>query len=162
MSERTARLDELLREEISRVLTRDVDDPRIGFVTITRVDVTADLRHATLWVSVIGQPDERRTALRALQGAMPFVRGRLGGLRLKRIPEFQVRADDSAERGTRVLELLHDLEAGTKPDLPPMAETLPTPLALRGRPEPPTRRARTTSSVAKGSPRSPRRSREHR
>lgn len=163
MSERTARLDELLREEISRVLARDVDDPRIGFVTITRVDVTADLRHATLWVSVIGQPAERRIALRALQGAMPFVRGRLGSLRLKRIPEFQVRADDSAERGTRVLELLHDLEQGAEPERPPASETLPTPLALRGRPEPSPRRARTTAgSSPAASPRPVRHARERR
>ncbi|TAM63565.1 MAG: 30S ribosome-binding factor RbfA, partial [Chloroflexota bacterium] len=94
MSERTVRVEELLREEISRILARDVDDPRIGFLTITRVEVTPDLRHGTLWASVIGQPAERRTALRALQGAMPFVRGRLGVLRLKRIPELLVREDD--------------------------------------------------------------------
>ncbi|MGH2466604.1 MAG: 30S ribosome-binding factor RbfA [Candidatus Limnocylindrales bacterium] len=142
MSERSVRVEELLREEISRILARDVDDPRIGFLTITRIEVTPDLRHGTLWASIIGQPAERRTTLRALQGAMPFVRGRLGVLRLKRIPELVVRADDSAERGTRVLELLHDLETGTEPPDRPAAETLPTPLALRGRPEPPVRRLR--------------------
>lgn len=140
-SERSLRLDELLRQEISAILTRDVDDPRIGFLTVTRVEVTPDLRHATLWASVIGQPSERRQALRALEGAMPFVRGRLGRLRLRRIPQFTVRADESAVEGTRVLELLHDLEVGAVPAAPPPAETLPTPLALHGRPEPPRRRS---------------------
>ena len=127
MSERTARLDELLREEISDIVRREVDDPRIGFVTITDVEVAPDLRHASVWVSVIGTTDERKQALRALSHAMPFVRGRLGRLRLKRIPELHVKEDDSAERGTRVLKILDDLEQGGEGDVAPIEETLPTP-----------------------------------
>jgi ribosome-binding factor A len=126
VSERTARLDELLREEISEVVRREVDDPRIGFVTITDVEVAPDLRNANVWVSVIGTPAERRQALRALGGAMPFVRGRLGRLRLKRIPELHIREDQTAERGTRVMRILDDLERGGAGDVEP-AETLPTP-----------------------------------
>jgi ribosome-binding factor A len=128
MSERTARLDELLREEISEVVRREVDDPRIGFVTITDVEVSPDLRHANVWVSVIGSADERKQTLRALSHAMPFVRGRLGKLRLKRIPELHVKEDDSAERGTRVLAILDDLEQGGEGDVPELEETLPTPI----------------------------------
>ena len=127
MSERTARLDELLREEISAVVTREVDDPRIGFVTITDVEVSPDLRHANVWVSIIGEPEQRRQSLRALGGAMPFVRRRLGRLRLKRIPELHVREDRTAERGTRVLRILDDIESGREPDDGPTSETLPTP-----------------------------------
>jgi ribosome-binding factor A len=127
VSERTARLDTLLREEISAILRRDVDDPRIGFVTITDVEVSADLRHATVWVSVIGTPDDRRASLRALTHAMPFVRRRLGELRLKRIPELLVKQDDTAERGTRVLRILEALERGGAPEEGPISETLPTP-----------------------------------
>jgi hypothetical protein len=74
------------------------------------VDVTSDLRHATVWVSVIGSQEERRASLRALERAMPFVRHHLGPLRLKRIPELHLREDDSAVRGTRVLQLLEHLE----------------------------------------------------
>lgn len=130
MSERTARLDELLREEISSIIQRDVHDPRVGFVTITSVDVARDLGHATVWVSHIGTPEERRDALRALGRAMPFVRARLGVLRLKKIPELHLREDETAVRGTRVLELLHAIEAGSDPaDVGPV-ETLPTPLGL--------------------------------
>jgi ribosome-binding factor A len=128
MSERTARLDELLREEISAIITRDVHDPRVGFVTITSVDVTRDLSHATVWVSLIGQPDERTDALRALGRAMPFVRARLGVLRLRKIPELHLRLDDTAERGTRVLDILHALEEGLEPGIAASAETLPTPI----------------------------------
>lgn len=129
MSERTARLDELLREEISSVIRREVDDPRIGFVTITDVEVSPDLRHASVWVSVIGAADDRRQTLRALSRAMPFVRQRLGKLRLKRIPELHVKEDQTAERGTRVLRILDDLEHGGAGELVEPTETLPTPSA---------------------------------
>jgi ribosome-binding factor A len=130
MSQRTERIDELLRQEIGEILAREVGDPRIGFVTITSVETAPDLRHARLWVSVIGQAGERDATLAALSRAMPFVRRELGArLRLRRIPEFHVRLDDSAERGTRVLQLLHELEEGHVPDEPaPVGESLPTPV----------------------------------
>ena len=129
MSQRTDRVDELLREEISSIVTRDVADPRIGFATITRVETTPDLRHARVWVSVIGQPGERDTTIAALRRAMPFVRHELGkSLRIKRIPDLHVELDDTAERGTRVLRLLDELERGPGPeDDLPLGETLPTP-----------------------------------
>jgi ribosome-binding factor A len=127
MTERTARLDELLQQEISRILLREVQDPRIGFVTVTRVEVAPDLRHARVWVSIIGQPEERRQTFRALGRAMPFVRRELGVLRLKRIPELHLHLDDSFERGTRVMHILDELEAGREPALPDLGETLPTP-----------------------------------
>ncbi len=131
VSARTDRVDELLREEISSILARNVQDPRIGFVTITDVDVSPDLRHATVWVSTIGQPEERRETIRALAHAMPYVRRQLGVLRLRRIPELHVKADDSIERGTRVLQILNELEEGADPQPPSISETLPTP--VRGR-----------------------------
>lgn len=127
VSQRTARLDELLREEISAIVTREVDDPRVGFVTITDVEVSQDLRHANVWVSIIGEPDHRRQAMRALGGAMPFVRRRLGKLRLKYIPELHLREDRTTERGTRILRILDDLESGREPTDAPLTETLPTP-----------------------------------
>lgn len=130
MTERTARLDELLREEISSILGR-AHDPGIGFVTVTSVDVAPDLRHATVWVSMIGQPDERRETLRALGRAMPFVRRELRVLRLRRIPELHVKLDDTVERGSRVLEVLRDLEEGREPRTEPVAEPLPTPRPRR-------------------------------
>ncbi len=127
MTERTVRLDELLLQEISRIIVRDIHDPRVGFVTVTKVDVTPDLRHARVWVSIIGQPEERTTAFRALGRAMPFVRHQLGDLRLKRVPELHLLLDDSIERGTRVMQILDDLEAGREPRELTPGETLPTP-----------------------------------
>ena len=130
MSQRTARVDELLREEISAILQREVDDPRIGFLTITDVEVSPDLSHANVWVSVIGSADEKKLTLRALSHAMPFVRQRLGKLRLKRIPALHVKEDDTAARGTRVLQILDDLEAGGEGAVPEIPETLPSPLGF--------------------------------
>jgi ribosome-binding factor A len=132
MTQRTDRVDELLRQEMTSIITRDVDDPRIGFATITDVQTAPDLRHARVLVSVIGQPAERRATLAALGHAMPFVRHELGKrLRLKRIPEFHLELDDTVERGTRILHLLDELEAGRAPDAPtPDTETLPTPRPL--------------------------------
>ena len=127
MTERTARVDQLLQEEISRIVAREVQDPRIGFATVTRVETSPDLRHAKVWVSIIGQPDERRTTFRALARAMPFVRHELGTLRLRRIPELHLELDDSLERGTRLLQILDDLEAGREPAPATPGETLPSP-----------------------------------
>jgi ribosome-binding factor A len=135
MTQRTERVDELLRQEIGQILTRDVADPRIGFATVTDVETSPDLRHARVWVSVIGQKADREATIRALEGAMPFVRRELGTrLRIKRIPEFHVRVDDSAERGTRVLHLLAELETGVTPEVAPEGESLPTPVARMPRP----------------------------
>lgn len=127
MTQRTARLDELLREEISSILQREVDDPRIGFVTITEVDVTPDLRHANVWVSLIEEGRDRREQLRALAGALPFVRRQLGRLRLKRIPELHLKEDRSAERGTRVMRILEDIEQGRAVPDAPAGQPLPKP-----------------------------------
>jgi ribosome-binding factor A len=130
VSQRTDRVDELLRQEIGAIVAREVADPRIGFATITRVETTSDLRHAKVWVSVIGQPAERTATIAALGRAMPFVRHELGkSLRIRRIPDLHVILDDTAERGTRVLQLLNELEAGlpVSDDLP-LGETLPTPV----------------------------------
>lgn len=130
MSQRTERVDQLLREEIGRLITEEVADPRVGFATITDVETTPDLRHARVWVSVIGQPEERTATIAALRRAMPFVRHELGKtLRIKRIPDLHVELDDTAERGTRVLRLLQELEEGHAPETDlPLGETLPTPV----------------------------------
>jgi ribosome-binding factor A len=129
MTQRTDRIDELLRQEIGAIIAREISDPRVGFATVTGVETAPDLRHAKVWVSVIGQEADRRATLAALGRAMPFVRHELGKrLRLKRIPEFHLELDDTLERGTRVLQLLNELEAGNVPDEPtPEGESLPTP-----------------------------------
>ena len=128
MTARTDRLDAQLREEIGQILAREVADPRIGFVTVTAVETAPDLSHARVWVSVIGTPEERTATIRALRGAMTFVRRELGGrLALRRIPVLHVRLDDAAERGTRLMRLIDKLESGTYEPDEPALEPLPTP-----------------------------------
>ena len=131
MSQRTDRVDELLRQEIGSIITREIADPRVGFATITKVETDRELRHAKVWVSVIGQPKERTATIAALTHAMPFVRHQLGDrLRIKRIPMLHVQVDDTAERGTRILQLIDELSAGHIPDSEPVkGESLPTPVA---------------------------------
>jgi ribosome-binding factor A len=129
MSQRTDRVDELLREELGTLLAKELSDPRIGFATITDVETSPDLRHARVWVSVIGGKADRDETLRALQRSAGYLRHELGQrLRIRRIPELHMRLDDSAERGTRVLHLLNELEAGADPEsITPLDESLPTP-----------------------------------
>jgi ribosome-binding factor A len=135
MSQRIDRVDELLRQEIGRILAKDVQDPHVGFATVTDVETTPDLRHARVWVSVIGDADRRAETLAALERATGYVRHELGTrLRLRRIPSLHVALDDSAERGTRVLRILEELEqghdaAGAALVDAPQGESLPTPVA---------------------------------
>jgi ribosome-binding factor A len=132
MTQRTDRIDELLRQEIGQALEREVTDPRIGFVTVTKVETVPDLSRARVWVSIIGSPDERKATLNALRGAMPFIRHGLGKkLTLRRVPELDVKIDETIERGTRVLQILNELNAGQTPEAAPPAagESLPTPVA---------------------------------
>src|SRR5512140_231357 len=135
MSQRTDRIDELLRQEIGAILAREVADPRIGFATVTDVETSRDLSHAKVWVSVIGDPAQRRETLDALDRAMGFVRRELGvRLRLRRIPALHVELDASMEHGTRVLQILDELERGDAPRAAliadaPVKESLPTPVA---------------------------------
>ena len=136
MSERTRRVDHLLQEEISAIVQREVHDPRVGFVTVTSVETTSDLQHALVYVSVIGDERQRKASLEALGRAMPFVRHNLGKLRLRRVPQLHLREDDSAQRSTRVMQLLEQVEAeleGTGEHVDePIAEVpdLPTPTSL--------------------------------
>ena len=106
---------------------------------MTDVETTPDLRHARVWVSVIGGAPERAETLAALERAMGFVRHELGvRLRIKRIPALHVSLDDSAARGTRVLRIIEELgqghdSAGEALADAPRAETLPTPVPRRHR-----------------------------
>lgn len=131
MTQRTERIDELLRQEISQALEREVSDPRIGFVTVTKVETVPDLSRARVWVSIIGTADERKQTLVALRGAMPYIRHGLNSkVKLRRIPDLDVKLDDTMERGTRVLQILNELSAGGTPDADAggSGELLPTPV----------------------------------
>ena len=119
MTPRTDRIDHARSSvrETGQALEREVSDPRIGFVTVTDVETAADLSRAKVWVSIIGSADERKQTLTALRKAMPFIRHGLNSkIRLRRIPELDVRLDHPMERGTRVPRSLSELEDGRSPD----------------------------------------------
>jgi ribosome-binding factor A len=112
MSQRTDRLDSQIRQELMTLLQREMEDPRIGFATITRVETARDLGSAKVWVSVLGTPAEQQSALKALTDAAPWLRRQLGErLTVRHIPQLNIRHDDSIEAGDRVLRMLKELEA---------------------------------------------------
>lgn len=117
MSHRIERVNNLIRQEISELLQRQVKDPRLGnFVVVTEVATSADLRYAKVFVSSISDGVEKQDALDALASAPSFFRSELGKrLRLRRIPELSFHWDDSIERGTRLLQLIDEVNTDNLP-----------------------------------------------
>lgn len=112
MSRRTDRVNELMREQISELLLREVKDPRIsqGLVSITQVEVSPDLRRATVFVSHLGTDDERKEALIGLEKAKAFLHRELSQrLDMRHVPDLFFRFDPSIERGARLAELIHEV-----------------------------------------------------
>ena len=104
---RMRRVDEAMREVLSDALTKDVKDPRVGFVTITDVKTSPDLRHARVYVSVLGEPDAVQASLDGLRSAHGFLQSRINSeLRLKRTPELRFEHDDTAARAQRLQQLI--------------------------------------------------------
>ena len=111
MSRRTLQVGEFLREELTDIIRREVKDPRIGFFSLTRVDVSADLRLARVYVSVLGTDDERAGTLAALRSAAGFIRHHLRPrLRMRQIPDLEFRDDRSMEHAEQIGRALRALD----------------------------------------------------
>jgi ribosome-binding factor A len=109
---RPSRIGDQLRAELSDLITREVHDPGIGFLTITHVKVTPDLQIARVYYTTLGDDKARRESRRALERASPFLRRQLGSrLRLKRVPSLEFFFDESIERGDRIERILHEISA---------------------------------------------------
>jgi ribosome-binding factor A len=108
LTQRTERVNALLREEISALVREEIRDPRMsGIVSVTRVDVAPDLRSARAYVSVLGSDEERDSTMAALEHARPFVRRELGRrLRLRNIPDVRFIADRSMAEAQELTERL--------------------------------------------------------
>ena len=107
-SHRQEKLGEQIAEDISDLIRTRVKDPRIGFVSVTRVEVSGDLRHAKVYVSVMGSPEERKATMQGLNKATGFLRHELASrLTLRYMPEIAFKLDNSIEEGSRVLELIN-------------------------------------------------------
>lgn len=106
---RPERLAEQIKEEVSLIIAGEVEDPRVGFVTVTEVKLSADLRHAKVYVSVIGSDNEVKGSLAALRHAAGFIRHQLGAvLRMRHTPELHFAYDDAEVRAARIEELLSE------------------------------------------------------
>jgi ribosome-binding factor A len=107
MGRRPERLAEGIREEVARIVGSELKDPRLGFVTVTRVEVTRDLSHARVLVGVLGDAAERERSLAALHSAAGYVRREIGRrLRIRVVPEIEFRYDKGIEATDRVARLL--------------------------------------------------------
>lgn len=122
MSRRQHQVAEAIHTHVDLIIRRELRDPRIGMVTITRVAVTGDLHNATVYVSVMGDDDEEKETLKALRGAEGFFRRELAQrLHMRYVPQIHFAADVALEEAMRVYDLLENL------DLPPVEQATPSP-----------------------------------
>lgn len=114
-STRIQRISKLLKEELSRIIREEINDPRLGFVSITDIEMTPDLRDAHIYVSVYGTPEEQEASIGVLERARRFLRGTLGKqVEMRYTPELHFYLDLSIERGAHVFELLKNINAEKK------------------------------------------------
>ena len=109
---RVSRVSSLIKREVSQMLLYDIKDDRVGagMVSVTEVEVSGDLQHAKIFVSIYGTPEAKTETMEGLRSSAPFVRRELGQrMRLRRTPEVVFLEDTSLERGDRILHLLNDL-----------------------------------------------------
>jgi ribosome-binding factor A len=128
---RADRVAEQLRQLLAEALARDVHDPGIGFVTLTRAKVSPDLQLARVYYAVMGNEKQKREAQRGLERATPFLRRKIAaGIRLRRVPELRFEFDQGVEHQDRIERILQDLAEERKtrdpapgdegtPDTPP-------------------------------------------
>jgi ribosome-binding factor A len=104
------RVDEAVRAVLSDAISKDLQDPRVGFVTVTGVKTSPDLRHARVYVSILGDEAARAGSLDGLRSARGFLQGRVAAeLTLKHTPTIVFEFDESVDRGMRISQLLNEL-----------------------------------------------------
>jgi len=104
---RPERISEQIKEEVSLIIAGEMSDPRVGFVTVTNAKVSPDLRHAKIYVSILGSEEEVAQSLQALNRASGFIRYQLGAaLRIRRTPELHFAFDDTLRTAARIEEIL--------------------------------------------------------
>ena len=123
MTRRTDRINGLLRQEISAIISREMSDPRVvGVVSITRVETSADLHYAKVYISVLGGHDEKQAVLRAVESATGFIRNGLRPrLTLKHIPELRFILDESIAKADYITDIMDHLDA----DIPVVSSSFP-------------------------------------
>ena len=115
MSTRQDRLGELIRQEVSSILRARVSDPRIGFVSLTKVKISPDLADASIYVSIYVDEQTKRDSLAGLASATNFIRGELGErIEFRLVPQLRFIRDDSLEKGSQVINLINKLKTNDK------------------------------------------------
>jgi len=110
-NKRSNRIAEQMKKEIGDILNRKIKDPRVGFVTVTEVEISNDLQQATVYVSVLGDETEKNDTLVGLAKASGFVRSEVGKrIRLRKVPELLFKFDDAHEYGNRIESILRELK----------------------------------------------------
>jgi len=113
MHKRSDKVAEAIHELVSSLLIKGLKDPRIGFVTVTGVKVSDDIRHATIYYTVMGSDDAKKATLHGLNSAVGFIRKEVGReLRLRFAPELIFKYDESIEYGNRIDKLLKEIGSG--------------------------------------------------
>lgn len=108
---RPGRVQEALRQEISRILHDEIKDPRLGFMTITKVELTDDLRYAKIYFSVLGEDKDKRLALKGLNSAKGYIKGLLSDrINLRFMPEIEFNIDQSLEHTKEIYDILDKLK----------------------------------------------------
>ena len=114
---RMRRVDEAVREVLGDAVSQDLKDPRVGFVTVTEVRTSPDLRHARVFVSVLGTPAEQEATLEGLRSAHGVLQAKINReLHLRRTPQLTFEYDESVERGVRMSQLIDELAPADTPD----------------------------------------------
>jgi ribosome-binding factor A len=109
---RPDRVGEAIRDELSQLIAREVHDPGVGFITLTRVKVSPDLQVARVYYTTMGDEKAQRETAKALKRATPFLRRQLGQrIRLRRVPEVEFFYDESIAQGDRIEQILQELKA---------------------------------------------------
>lgn len=104
---RVEKVQELIKQELSKIILTELKDPRIGFVTVTNVNVTGDLRSAKVFLSLMGSDDQKAATWNGLQNALGYLRAEIGKrIRLRFTPELSLHLDDSLNYSARIQELL--------------------------------------------------------
>jgi len=110
---RAERLADQLRVEVAELISRELKDPRIGFTTVTRVELSGDLHHARVWVSVLGPADAQQATFEGLSSAAGFLRREIGRrLKLRRAPDLTFILDHGAEESLKLEAMLRKLKEG--------------------------------------------------
>mgnify|MGYP001576866304 CR=1 FL=1 len=110
------KVSEALRQEISNIIHSELKDPRLGFITVTRVELTQDLRYANVFFSVLGKEEEHKKTKEALDSALGFIRRLIAQrIRLRLVPEISFKEDRSAEYSIRIQEALDEVKKLNEP-----------------------------------------------